>query len=62
MWITTSSSVSCTGDRLNHISFEVADIDDVAMSHDYLAQFGRYEHMWGLCSHTGARLLISTDD
>jgi catechol 2,3-dioxygenase-like lactoylglutathione lyase family enzyme len=36
---------------LNHISFEVADIDDVAMGHDYLAQFGQYEHMWGLGRH-----------
>jgi catechol 2,3-dioxygenase-like lactoylglutathione lyase family enzyme len=36
---------------LNHISFEVEDIDDVAMGHDYLAQFGIYEHMWGLGRH-----------
>ena len=36
---------------LNHISFEVQDIDDVAMGHDYLAQFGKYEHMWGIGRH-----------
>jgi catechol 2,3-dioxygenase-like lactoylglutathione lyase family enzyme len=35
---------------LNHLSFEVSDIDDVAMGHDYLAQFG-YEHMWGIGRH-----------
>ena len=32
-------------------SFEVPDIDDVAMGHDYLAQFGNYEHMWGIGRH-----------
>jgi catechol 2,3-dioxygenase-like lactoylglutathione lyase family enzyme len=36
---------------LNHLSFEVPDIDDVAMGHDYLVQFGQYEHMWGLGRH-----------
>jgi catechol 2,3-dioxygenase-like lactoylglutathione lyase family enzyme len=35
---------------LNHLSFEVSDIDDVAIGHDYLAQFG-YEHMWGIGRH-----------
>jgi catechol 2,3-dioxygenase-like lactoylglutathione lyase family enzyme len=35
---------------LNHLSFEVSDIDDVAMGHDYLAQFN-YEHIWGLGRH-----------
>jgi catechol 2,3-dioxygenase-like lactoylglutathione lyase family enzyme len=36
---------------LNHLSFEVPDIDDVAMGHDYLAQTGKYEHMWGIGRH-----------
>ena len=36
---------------LNHLSFEVHDIDDVAMGHDYLAQFSKYEHMWGIGRH-----------
>jgi catechol 2,3-dioxygenase-like lactoylglutathione lyase family enzyme len=36
---------------LNHLSFEVRDIDDVAMGHGYLKQFGAYEHMWGLGRH-----------
>jgi catechol 2,3-dioxygenase-like lactoylglutathione lyase family enzyme len=36
---------------LNHLSFEVPDIDDVAMGHDYLAQSGKYEHMWGIGRH-----------
>jgi catechol 2,3-dioxygenase-like lactoylglutathione lyase family enzyme len=35
---------------LNHLSFEVQDIDDVAMGHHYLKQFD-YEHMWGLGRH-----------
>ena len=35
---------------LNHLSFEVPDIDDVCMGHDYLKQFG-YEHMWGIGRH-----------
>jgi len=36
---------------LNHVSFEVQDIDDVCMGHDYLAQGGKYEHMWGIGRH-----------
>jgi len=36
---------------LNHLSFEVQDIDDVAMGHGYLKQIGKYEHMWGLGRH-----------
>jgi len=36
---------------LNHLSFEVQDIDDVAMGHNYLKQIGQYEHMWGLGRH-----------
>jgi catechol 2,3-dioxygenase-like lactoylglutathione lyase family enzyme len=35
---------------LNHISFEVQDIDDVCIGHDYLTQCG-YEHMWGIGRH-----------
>ena len=36
---------------LNHFSFEVPDIDDVCMGHDYLKQTGKYEHMWGIGRH-----------
>jgi len=36
---------------LNHLSFEVLDIDDVCMGHDYLQQCGKYEHMWGIGRH-----------
>ena len=36
---------------LNHLSFEVEDIDDVAMGHDHLAATGKYEHMWGIGRH-----------
>ncbi len=36
---------------LNHLSFEVPDIDDVCVGHDYLRQCGKYEHMWGIGRH-----------
>jgi len=36
---------------LNHLSFEVQDLDDVFMGHEYLAHLGKYEHMWGIGRH-----------
>jgi catechol 2,3-dioxygenase-like lactoylglutathione lyase family enzyme len=36
---------------LNHLSFEVQDLDDVFMGHQHLQQLGKYEHMWGLGRH-----------
>jgi catechol 2,3-dioxygenase-like lactoylglutathione lyase family enzyme len=36
---------------LNHLSFEVQDIDDVFMGHQYLDRLGKYEHMWGIGRH-----------
>jgi catechol 2,3-dioxygenase-like lactoylglutathione lyase family enzyme len=36
---------------LNHMSFEVPDMDDVCMGHDYLKETGKYEHMWGIGRH-----------
>jgi catechol 2,3-dioxygenase-like lactoylglutathione lyase family enzyme len=36
---------------LNHLSFEVADIDDVFTGHEYLGTLGKYEHMWGIGRH-----------
>jgi catechol 2,3-dioxygenase-like lactoylglutathione lyase family enzyme len=36
---------------LNHLSFEVADLDDVFTGHEYLTRLGKYEHMWGLGRH-----------
>ncbi|PWU25595.1 MAG: catechol 1,2-dioxygenase [Candidatus Rokuibacteriota bacterium] len=36
---------------LNHLSFEVQDLDDVFMGHEHLAGLGRYEHMWGIGRH-----------
>jgi catechol 2,3-dioxygenase-like lactoylglutathione lyase family enzyme len=41
-----------TGDRngLNHISFEVQDIDDLMLGHDQLTAKG-YKHMWGVGRH-----------
>ena len=40
---------------LNHLSFEVPDIDAVMKDHQYLMGLGKYEHMWG----TGRHLLGS---
>ena len=36
---------------LNHMAFEVQDIDDVVMGHEYLKGLGDYEHVWGLGRH-----------
>jgi catechol 2,3-dioxygenase-like lactoylglutathione lyase family enzyme len=36
---------------LNHLSFEVQDMDDVFAGHHYLRQLGKYEHMWGIGRH-----------
>lgn len=36
---------------LNHLSFEVHDVDDVFTGHNYLEKLGKYEHMWGIGRH-----------
>lgn len=36
---------------LNHLSFEVQDVDDVFIGHEYLRSLGKYEHMWGIGRH-----------
>jgi hypothetical protein len=36
---------------LNHLSFEVHNIDDVMVGHEYLKSFGKYEHVWGIGRH-----------
>jgi len=36
---------------LNHISYEVRDIDDVMMGHEYLKKKAKYRHMWGIGRH-----------
>jgi catechol 2,3-dioxygenase-like lactoylglutathione lyase family enzyme len=36
---------------LNHLSFEVADIDDVFTGHEHLESLDKYEHMWGVGRH-----------
>jgi catechol 2,3-dioxygenase-like lactoylglutathione lyase family enzyme len=36
---------------LNHFSFEVQDIDDVFIGHEYLGSLSKYEHMWGIGRH-----------
>jgi len=36
---------------LNHISFEVQDIDDVFMGHRHMRDANKYEHMWGIGRH-----------
>jgi len=36
---------------LNHLSFEIPDIDAVFMDHEYLTALDKYEHMWGIGRH-----------
>jgi catechol 2,3-dioxygenase-like lactoylglutathione lyase family enzyme len=36
---------------LNHVSFEVPDIDAVIKDHGYLESLGKYEHVWGVGRH-----------
>ncbi len=36
---------------LNHVSFEVHDIDDVFMGHQYLDRLHKYNHVWGIGRH-----------
>jgi catechol 2,3-dioxygenase-like lactoylglutathione lyase family enzyme len=36
---------------LNHISFEVPDIDAVIKDHEYLKGIAKYEHVWGVGRH-----------
>ncbi|HEU5197618.1 MAG TPA: VOC family protein [Methylomirabilota bacterium] len=36
---------------LNHMSFEVPDVDAVFKDHQYLKGLGKYDHMWGVGRH-----------
>jgi len=36
---------------LNHLSYEVLDMDDVFTGHEHMRGIGKYEHMWGLGRH-----------
>src|SRR3989475_6586407 len=36
---------------LNHMSFEIPDVDAVFMDHEYLTRLGKYEHRWGVGRH-----------
>src|SRR4029079_3394236 len=36
---------------LNHVSYEVNDIDAVFQDHEYLKSLGKYQHMWGIGRH-----------
>jgi catechol 2,3-dioxygenase-like lactoylglutathione lyase family enzyme len=36
---------------INHISFEVQNIDDVMLGHEHLKQAGKYKHVWGIGRH-----------
>jgi len=36
---------------LNHLSYEVQDIDDVFMGHEHMRRTGKFEHMWGIGRH-----------
>jgi len=36
---------------MNHVSFEVPDVDAVFKDHEYIARLGKYDHMWGVGRH-----------
>jgi len=36
---------------MNHVSFEVPDVDAVLKDHEYLTRLGKYEHLWGVGRH-----------
>src|SRR5262250_561781 len=36
---------------LNHMSFEVPDVDAVFKDHEWLTKLGKYDHMWGVGRH-----------
>ena len=36
---------------LNHLAFEVQDIDDVMLGHEHLKAAGKYRHVWGIGRH-----------
>ena len=36
---------------LNHMSFEVPDVDAVFKDHEWLKKLGKYDHMWGVGRH-----------
>ncbi|MDP1753185.1 MAG: hypothetical protein Q8L22_27330 [Reyranella sp.] len=36
---------------LNHVSYEVQDIDCVFQDHEYIKRLGKYDHMWGIGRH-----------
>ncbi len=36
---------------LNHVSYEVQDIDCVFQDHEYIKRLGTYDHMWGIGRH-----------
>ena len=36
---------------LNHVSYEVQDIDCVFQDHEYIKSLGKYDHMWGIGRH-----------
>jgi catechol 2,3-dioxygenase-like lactoylglutathione lyase family enzyme len=36
---------------LHHLSFEVEDIDDVFVGHEFLKSIGKYKHHWGIGRH-----------
>ena len=39
------------GERLQHVSFEVQNIDDVMVGHDHLGENKAYKHVWGVGRH-----------
>ncbi|MDA0240313.1 MAG: VOC family protein [Proteobacteria bacterium] len=47
----TLLAVQSDSHAFNHLSFEVADFDDVQIGHEYLASKGKYKHAWGVGRH-----------
>lgn len=36
---------------LHHVSFEVADVDDLLLGHEHLKSLDRFKHVWGIGRH-----------
>lgn len=44
-------AVQSDSHAFNHLSFEVADFDDVQVGHEFLTKTGKYRHAWGVGRH-----------
>lgn len=49
--------------KLGHVSWEVADFDDLMVGHDHLKNAGEYRHYWGIGRHVlGGQVFDSWKD